>query len=320
MIGFFVPCFLIFAALFGGRANALVVDYPDFLQSDLPGYVRILCNSVESYLKLSSIGQDPVLSRLGQEISRIRICEPGHRLFFFQRVSDQDVQRLLLIRDQLQQRVSEIQQMHLLLALVLISVFALLALVILSRAGKRIAQVACWMYFDLMLAIGFVWKLDYESFMRITDASWGLAQELVYRSKDVILLALDWAGKPKPLDWLLFYFAALFLLCVFCLAVINVFYSGAADGSDSEGNEHENHALWALFGKFKTISILATQGILENLKMQWIEIYRAYDSIAALIAAFQKGRMEMRSAEEDERFRQNFWSIIQKAVIVGNAK
>ena len=101
--------------------------------------------------------------------------------------------------------------------------------------------------------------------------------------------------------------------------MINVFYSGA-DGSADEGKDHENHALWALFGKFKTISILATQGILENLKMQWIEIYRAYDSIAALIAAFQKGRMEMRSAEEDERFRQNFWSIIQKAVIVGNAK
>ena len=272
MIGFFVPCFLIFAALFGGRANALVVDYPDFLQSDLPGYVRILCNSVESYLKLSSIGQDPVLSRLGQEISRIRICDPGHRLFFFQRVSDQDVQRLLLIREQLQQRVSEIQQMHLLLALVLISVFALLALVILSRAGKRIAQVACWMYFDLMLAIGFVWKLDYESFMRITDASWGLAQELVYRSKDVILLVLDWAcvhvGNPKPLDWL--YLAALISLVCIC------------------------HAC-----RRKSESLSFMELVLLKLETMWL--YPSFASIDAMIAGFPKGNVvEIGAAEKDE--------------------
>jgi hypothetical protein len=237
MIGFFIPCFLIFAALFGGRVNALVVDYPDFLKSDLPGYARLLCSSVESYLKQSSIGQDPVLSRLGHEISRIGICEPGHRLFFLQRVSDQDMQRLLLIRDQVQLRVSEIQQINLLLTLVLVSVFALLALVILSRAGKRIAQAVCLMYCDLMLVMGFVWKLDYEYFMSISNASWGLAQELMYRSKDVILFVLDWIcvhmqslvggesshyGELFCLDWLMFYIVCLFSLYCFCRALIAV--------------------------------------------------------------------------------------------------
>jgi hypothetical protein len=144
MIGLFFPCLFIFAALFGGRASAFVVDYPDFLKTDLPGYAKILCNSVvESYLNLSSIGQDPVLLRLGQDISRIGICRPGHTIFFFQRVSDQDIQRLLLIRDQVQQRVSQIQQINLMLALIVISCFPLLALVFLSRAGKRITQAVC---------------------------------------------------------------------------------------------------------------------------------------------------------------------------------
>jgi hypothetical protein len=86
--------------------------------------------------------------------------------------------------------------MNLMLTLVLISVFGLLALVFLSRAGcgKRIAQgqAACWIYFALMAALGVVWKLDYELFVRITEVGWGLAQEAVYRSKDVVLVFLDW--------------------------------------------------------------------------------------------------------------------------------
>jgi hypothetical protein len=328
MIGLFFPCFFIFAALFGGRASAFVVDYPDFLKTDLPGYAKILCNSVESYLNLSSIGQDPVLLRLGQEISRIGICRPGHTIFFFQRVSDQDIQRLLLIRDQVQQRVSEIQQINLMLALIVISCFALLALVFLSRAGKRITQAVCLLNFDFMLALGVVWKFDYELFATITDASWGLAKELVYLSKDLILSVLDLAcfhiGNPEPLDWLFLYFVALISLFVFCNAVINVFFRGktaspdsGVDGSDDEGkNARENHFFYALFGKFKNLGILVIEKI-ENLKMQMLWIYRWYDSMTALIAAFQKGRVENRSAEEDDLFRQNFSSIIQKAVIVG---
>jgi hypothetical protein len=306
MIGFFVPCFLIFAALFGGRANALVVDYPDFLQSDLPGYVRILCNSAESYLKLSSIGQDPVLSRLGQEISRIGICEPGHRLFFFQRVSDQDVQRLLLIRDQLQQRVSEIQQMHLLLALVLISVFALLALVILSRAGKRIAQVACWMYFDLMLAIGFVWKLDYESFMRITDASWGLAQELVYRSKDLILLVLDWicehVGNPNTLDWLFFYMFSLICIGHGLLNFLCRRKSLSSSGKHQQANEQEDVDEPEPFTFWRILeSIKATFMELVVLKIEMMWLYPSFHSIDAMIAGFPKGyAVEIGAAENNE--------------------
>jgi hypothetical protein len=327
MIGLFFPCFFIFAALFGGRASAFVVDYPDFLKTDLPGFAKILCNSVESYLNISSIGQDPVLARLGQDISRIGICRPGHTIFFFQRVSDQDIQKLLLIRDQVQQRVSEIQQINLLVALIVISCVALLALVFFSRAGKRFTQAVCLLYFDLMLALGFIWKFDYEDFATITDASWGLAQEVIYHSKDLILSVFDWAcfhiGNPEPLDWLFFYIAVLISLFVFCHAVINLFYQGKTASlesgvdcscSDDKGNEHENHFFYgAVFGKFNAWSILAIEGI-EILKMQMLWIYRWYDSMTALIASFQKGRVEKRSAAEEELFRQNFSSIVPKAV------
>jgi hypothetical protein len=251
-------------------------------------------------LNISSIGQDPVLARLGQDISRIGICRPGHTILFFRRVSDQDIQRLLLIRDQAQQRVSEIQQINLMLALIVISCFALLALVFFSRAGKRFTQAVCLLYFDLMLALGFIWKFDYEDFATITDASWGLAQEVVYHSKDLILSVFDWAcvhiGNPNPLDWLFFYIAALISLFVFCHAVINLFYQGktasldnGVDGSDDEGNEFEDHFLYAFFGKFNTWSNFVIEGI-EKLKMQMLWIYRWYDSMTALIASFQKGR------------------------------
>jgi hypothetical protein len=104
---------------------------------------------VESLLAaLSSISKDPDLARLREDI---KICEPGRKLFFFQHVSDQEVERLLHIPDQAQQRLFEIEQINfMLVALILISTFSILALVFWFRAG-------------IIRALGVVWKSsDYK--------------------------------------------------------------------------------------------------------------------------------------------------------------